>query len=620
MFHVEHSIMSDTSFKPDIQEIVRKLPGKPGVYQFLNRTGDLIYIGKAKNLKKRVASYFTRSEQHSYKHDALVRQIHDIHYILVEDESDALLLENNLIKENQPKYNIMLKDDKTYPWIVIPNEGFPRVMLTRNYISDGSLYFGPYTSVVMVRSMLDLIRQLFKVRTCKLSLTKENIDKGKFRHCLEFDLGNCLAPCEGLQSAEDYASAIKEIKEILKGNFQDVILHLKESMQGFAKSYHFEMADLVRLKIETLEKYKARSTIVNPKISNVDVFSVVDEEHYAYVNFMKIAHGAIVQSHNVEVVKRITEVPKEILSYVIFDLRARFGSDAREIILPVTPDICPAGVIVTVPKQGDKRKLLELSGRNAMSYKKDREMAREAMNRSDSITGVLEELKKDLRLKVLPKRMECFDNSNIQGTNPVASCVVFENGKPKKSAYRHYNIKTVSGPNDFASMEEIIYRRYSRLIEEGTGLPDLIIVDGGKGQLSAAVNSMDKLKIRQKIAIVGIAKRLEEIYVPGDSIPLYLDKNSQSLRLIQQMRNEAHRFGITFHRQKRNQSLFESEMDRIPGIGTSTKEKIQLKVKDFQLLRSMSLEEIGAITGKRAARILQDYFRQKGTSQVSDEP
>lgn len=597
--------------KSHIQEVVNKLPGKPGVYQFLNASGEFIYIGKAKNLKKRVTSYFTRSDQHSYKHDTLVRQIQDIRYILVDDESDALLLENNLIKENLPKYNIMLKDDKTYPWIVITNERFPRVMLTRNYILDGSVYFGPYTSVVMVRAMLDLIRQLFKLRTCKLSLTAENIARGKFQHCLEFDLGNCLAPCEDRQTEENYMVAISQIKEILKGNYQQVILQLKEAMGNFAKAYQFEQADIVRQKIETLEKYKGRSTIVNPKISNVDVFSILDEETHAYVNFMKIVNGAIVQSHNVEAVKKIEEAKEEILSYVIFDLRARFSSDAKEIIVPVLPDVCQPRVNYTIPKQGDKRKILELSERNALSYKKDRELARESLSRPDPSTSLLLDMKRDLRLKTLPVRIECFDNSNIQGTNPVASCVVFECGKPKKSDYRHYNIKTVEGPNDFASMEEVIHRRYSRLLQEGAQLPDLIIVDGGKGQLSAALVSLDKLSLREKIAIVGIAKRLEEIYVPGDSVPLYLDKNSRSLRLIQQLRNEAHRFGITFHRKKRESSLFESQLDVIPGIGPATKEKIQLKVKDLQLLSSMNIQEIASITGIRAAKILYDYFHQE---------
>jgi excinuclease ABC subunit C len=603
--------MADNSH---IQEIVNKLPGKPGVYQFINSSGDLIYIGKAKNLKKRVTSYFTRSDQRSYKHDALVRQINDIHYILVDDESDALLLENNLIKENLPKYNIMLKDDKTYPWIVITNERFPRVMLTRNYIQDGSIYFGPYTSVVMVRAVLDLIRQLFKLRTCKLSLTVENIEKGKFQHCLEFDLGNCLAPCENLQTEENYMIAISQIKEILKGNYQQVIIQLKEAMADFARLYQFEQADIVRQKIETLEKYKGRSTIVNPKISNVDVFSILDEDSHAYVNFMKIVNGAIVQSHNVEVVKKIAEIKQEILSYVIFDLRARFNSDSKEVLVPVLPDVCQPGINYVIPKQGDKKKLLELSERNALSYKKDREIAREALSRPDPTTSILLDLKRDLRLKALPVRIECFDNSNIQGTNPVASCVVFECGKPKKSDYRHYNIKTVEGPNDFASMEEVIFRRYTRIIQEGAQLPDLIIVDGGKGQLSSALSSLDKLNLREKVAIVGIAKRLEEIYVPGDSVPLYLDKNSRSLRLIQRLRNEAHRFGITFHRKKRETALFESELDVIPGIGPATKEKIQLKVKDLQLLGSMDLQEIASITGLRAAKILHDHFHQKSVS------
>jgi excinuclease ABC subunit C len=463
----------------------------------------------------------------------------------------------------------------------------------------------------MVRAVLDLIRQLFKLRTCKLSLTVENIERGKFQHCLEFDMGNCLAPCENRQSEESYMSAISQIKEILKGNYQQVIMQLKEAMGNYARLYQYEEADLIRLKIETLEKYKGRSTIVNPRINNVDVFSLLDEDSHAYVNFMKIVNGAIVQSHNIEVVKKIDEIKSEILSYVMYDLRARFSSDAREIIVPFLPDVRLSGITYTIPKQGDKRKLLELSERNALSYRKDRELAREALSRPDPATSVLLDLKRDLRLKSLPVKIECFDNSNIQGTNPVASCVVFECGKPKKSDYRHYNIKTVVGPNDFASMEEVIFRRYTRLIQEGTQLPDLIVVDGGKGQLSAALASLEKLGLREKIAIVGIAKRLEEIYVPGDPVPLYLDKNSRSLRLIQQLRNEAHRFGITFHRKKRETALFESELDVIHGIGPATKEKIQLKLKDLQLLSSMNLGEIASITGMKAAKILHDHFHRK---------
>jgi excinuclease ABC subunit C len=592
-----------------IHEKVKKLPEKPGVYQFLNFSGDILYIGKAKNLRKRVNSYFTRSDQHNYKHEVLVRKIHDIHYVLVEDESDALLLENNLIKEYQPRYNILLKDDKTFPWIVITKERFPRVLQTRNYILDGSEYFGPYTSVMMVRTMLDMIRQLYKLRTCKLNLSEDNIATGKFRRCLEFDLGNCLGPCEGLQPELDYQESIEQIREILKGNYQQVIIQLKKMMVGFSRLYQFEQAEIVRLKIETLERYKGKSTIVNPRISHVDVYSMIDDENIAYVNFIKIVNGAIVQSHNVEVVKRIAEPKEEILSFVIYDLRDRFKSDAKEIIVPFNPDTNPWKIKITIPVRGDKKRLLDLSERNARSYKRDRQMAKEVVNKGGMADTIMESLKRDLRLKKEPERIECFDNSNIQGTHPVASCVVFLGGRPKKSEYRHFNIKTVVGSDDFASMEEIILRRYSRVLLEKGILPDLIVVDGGKGQLSAAVKSLAKLELHDKIAIIGIAKRLEEIYIPGDPVPLYLDKNSKSLRLIQHMRNEAHRFGITFHRKKRESTFLESELDNISGIGKATREKVLLKLKDIQQLKEMSLEEMQKIAGNRAAKVLMNYFQ-----------
>jgi len=591
-----------------IHEKVKKLPDKPGVYQFLNLTGEILYIGKAKNLRKRVNSYFTRADILNYKLEVLIKKVQDIHYILVEDESDALLLENNLIKEYQPRYNVLLKDDKTFPWIAITRERFPRVILTRNYVEDGSEYFGPYTSVISVRTMLDMIRQLYKLRTCKLNLTRENIEKGKFRRCLEFDLGNCLAPCEGLQSENDYIISIDQIREILKGNYQQVIVQFRKMMIDFARKYDFEKAEMIRVKIEILEKYKGKSTIVNPKISHVDVYSMIDEENASYINFMKIVNGAIIQSHNVEIVKRIAEVKEEVLAFVIFDLRERFRSDAREIIVPFKPEILPENIRISIPVRGDKKKLLDLSERNARSYRRDLEMAKDELSREDKGASVLASLKKDLRLRTEPFQIECFDNSNIQGTNPVASCVVFVSGKPKKSEYRHFNIKSVTGPDDFATMEEIVFRRYFRVLDEGGRLPDLIIVDGGKGQLSAALKSLHKLNIRDRVAIIGIAKRLEEIYVPEDPVPLYLDKNSPSLRLIQQIRNEAHRFGITFHRKKRELSFFESELDRIPGIGKATRERILLKLKDIQQLKHMEKDEIEQIAGKRAGKILYEYF------------
>lgn len=602
-----HKTMENNTSPQSIHEFVKKMPGKPGVYQFFDKAGTILYIGKAKNLQKRVSSYFARPNQ-SFKHDALVRKIADIRYILVEDESDALLLENNLIKENQPRYNILLKDDKTYPWIVITRERFPRVLQTRNYVPDGSVYFGPYTSGVMVRNMLDMIKQLFRLRTCKLVLSDENIEKGKFRKCLEFDLGNCLAPCEALQTEEDYMQSIAQIHELLKGNYQEVIEQLKKVMLRYSNSYLFEQAELVRMKIETLERYKGKSTIVNQKISNVDVFSMADDEGFSYVNFMKIVNGAIVQAHNVEIVKRIDEPREEILGFVIFDLRARFKSNAREIIVPFMPEIMGKGFEPVVPLRGDKKKLLDLSLRNVASYRRDRMLSREIVRKEVPVMKVLQ---RDLKLLSEPVRIECFDNSNIQGTNPVASCVVFIDGKARKSEYRHFNIKTVTGANDFASMEEIIFRRYERVLREGTPLPDLIVIDGGKGQLSAALQSLEKLGLREKIAIIGIAKRLEEIYVPNDPIPLYLDKNSPSLKLIQQLRNEAHRFGITFHRKKREDSFLISELDGIKGIGAATRENILSKVRDIGELKEMSRENLILLAGKRAGQLLYEAFRKQ---------
>lgn len=597
--------MESNTSPQSLHEIVKSLPGKPGVYQFFDKTGIILYIGKAKNLNKRVSSYFTRSNQ-SYKHDALVRKIADIRYILVEDESDALLLENNLIKENQPRYNILLKDDKTFPWIVVTSERFPRVMQTRNYVLDGSFYFGPYTSGMMVRNMLDMIRQLFKLRSCGLVLSAENVERGKFKKCLEFDLGNCNAPCIGMQTEEEYMQAITQIKEILKGNYQEVIEQLRKVMHKFARAYQFEQAELIRIKIEMLERYKGKSTIVNPRISNVDVFSMADDENFAYVNFMKIVNGAVVQAHNVEIVKKLDEPKEEILGFVIFELRERFKSNSREVIVPFLPEIVGAGFQSVVPVKGDKMKLLDLSVRNSASYRKDRMLSREVVRKE---VPVLKVLQRDLKLLAEPERIECFDNSNIHGANPVASCVVFINGKPKKSEYRHFNVKTVTGPNDFASMEEIIFRRYERTLKEKTPLPDLIVVDGGKGQLSAALQSLDKLELRDKIAIIGIAKRLEEIYVPNDPVPLYLDKTSPSLKLIQQIRNEAHRFGIAFHRKKREGDFLLSELDGIKGIGTVTRERVLAKVRDIAELKEMSLADLEKLAGKKAGGLLFMAFK-----------
>lgn len=609
MFHVElfgqgNFGMSETTSP----QYVSQLPSKPGVYQFLNAQGEILYIGKAKNLRKRVTSYFGASKSGNYKQDVLVKKIAEVKYIIVENESDALLLENNLIKEYRPKYNILLKDDKTYPWICIRKERFPRVMQTRNYIADGCEYFGPYTSGMMVKTILELIRQLFKLRTCKLSLSESNVNKGKFKRCLEFHLGNCKGPCEGLQSAEDYEQAIAQIRDILKGNYHQVLNQMKGLMEQFAGQLQFEEAELVRKKIEVLERFRGRSTIVNPKIRHVDVFSMIDEAQFAYINFLKVVNGSIVQAHNLEIQKVVHEERKELLSSIIFDLRNRFKSKAPEIIVPFRPDIAMNGVRFTVPLRGDKIKLLELSYRNALSYRNDKDALRQSGNRTEQETILLEKLQTELRLKKLPVHIECFDNSNLQGTDPVASCVVYRSGRPDKSAYRHYNIKTVQGPDDYASMAEIIHRRYRRILEEKGGLPDLIIIDGGKGQLNAAIKSLKDLNIFTSVAVISIAKRLEEIYVPGDPVPLYLDKHSASLRLIQKIRDEAHRFGITFHQRKRSGKQLLSAFDQIPGIGIETRNKILLTEPDMEVLRKLGQEELIRLFGKRVGNVLFRYF------------
>jgi excinuclease ABC subunit C len=590
------------------RDVINNLPPKPGVYQFLNSNEEIIYIGKAKNLRKRVSSYFKTSDSGNFKQETMVKKIDQIKYVLVENESEALLLENNLIKENKPKYNILLKDDKTYPWICIKNERFPRVLQTRNYVTDGSEYFGPYTSGIMVKTLLGLIKQLYKLRSCKLSLSAAGIKQGRFKRCLEFHLGNCKAPCEGLQEAEDYNQSVSQIREILKGNYHQVINHLKQLMQHFSNELKFEEAETIRQKIVILEKFKGKSTIVNPKISHVDVFSVIDEENNAYINFLKVVNGAIVQAHNIEIQKKLQEDKSEILNYVIFDVRKRFRSTAPEIILPFVPDIPMEGVIYTIPVRGDKKKLLDLSLRNATSFRNDKAALRQEDKWTQQELSVLTRLQDDLRLKRLPMHIECFDNSNIQGSDPVASCVVFKSARPAKSDYRHYNIKTVKGPNDFASMEEIIGRRFRRILEEQGELPDLIIIDGGKGQLNSAVRRLKSLNLYDQVAIIGIAKRLEEIYIPDDPIPLYLDKNSSSLRLIQKIRDEAHRFGIAFHRKKRSKVQLQSSFSAIPGIGEATRNRLLKAQPDIEILKKMSLEELSEIAGVRAAKILYNYF------------
>ncbi len=593
-----------------LTNIAKSLPEKPGIYQFFDNTGNIIYIGKAKDLKKRVSSYFTTSKKSNFKTQVLVSKIDNIKYVVVENESDALLLENNFIKKYLPRYNVLLKDDKTFPWICIKKERFPRVYLTRRLEKDGSEYFGPYTSVMMVRTLIDLIRRLYKLRNCKYNLSKENIEKRRYRLCLEFHLENCRGPCEDLQTEEDYDDSIKQIRQILKGNLQSVINYLTDLMNQFAGRYKFEEAEIVKKKIEILEKYKSKSTVVNPGIKNVDVFSMDDEENIAYINFLKIINGAIIQSHSVELLKHIEEKREELLSYAVVEIRERLKSDSDEIILPFKPDIVFNNIKITIPKKGDKKKLLDLSLRNARNYKLERERQKTDSKKDSRTEELLNTLKKDLRLNELPHHIECFDISNTQGSNPVASCVVFRNTRPSKKEYRHYIIKTVKGINDFASIEEVVYRRFRRLIEDDESLPQLVIIDGGKGQLSSASRSLRALNIEDKLRLVGIAKRLEEIYFPGDPVALYLNKNSQALKLIQRVRNEAHRFGLTFHRKRRIKSALNSALDNIPGIGEITMRKLIEQLGSIDSVKKAGLEDLAKIVGKRKARILFNYFRK----------
>lgn len=597
---------ADTSEK--IKQQLEVIPDKPGVYQLYNGAGELIYVGKAKSLKKRVNSYFNRAAHESNKVRVMVTKVASIRHIVVNSESDALLLENNLIKENQPRYNILLKDDKTFPWICIKKEPFPRVFLTRKLLQDGSEYFGPYTSALMVRTLLTLVKQLYHLRNCSLSLTNENISKAKFKVCLEYHIGNCLAPCVGKQQATDYESSIAQIRLILRGNIHQLISGLKEEMKRMASEYKFEDAELIRRKLEILEKFQGKSTIVNPDIKDVDVFSLIEIPSGAIINYIRVISGSVVQSHTIELKKQLEESPVELLQYAIVDIRNRLASDAPEIILPMDPGIEWNGVEITIPKIGDKKRLLELSERNAKFYLLEKEKRQEPRSKEAKAQHLLEMMQKDLRMSIPPAHIECFDNSNIQGTNPVAACVVFRNGKPSSSEYRHFNVKSVTGPDDFASMQEIVLRRYTRLLEEKKELPQLIVIDGGKGQLNAALNSLEKLNLRGKITVIGIAKKLEEIYFPDDPIPLYLDKNSYSLKIIQQIRNEAHRFGIEFHRQKRSKKFLVSELENIDGVGESTINLILSEYRSVENIKKLSLEKLQEIAGKSKGSIIYSYF------------
>ena len=585
---------------------IKSLPNSPGVYQYFDKDDVIIYVGKAKNLKKRVASYFTKNHENG-KTRVLVKKIVSIKHIVVDTETDALLLENNLIKKYQPKYNVMLKDDKTYPWICIKKERFPRVFLTRNVVKDGSEYFGPYTSVRTVKALLDLIKELYTLRTCNYDLSEDKIISKKYKVCLEYHLGNCKAPCENLQTEENYLLDISAIRNIIKGNFKESLEKFSELMQGFANNMEFEEAHKIKEKIDQLANYQAKSTVVNPSINNVDVFSVISDESFGYVNFFKIANGAIIQSHTSEIKKKLDESDKELLELSIIEIRQRFNSHSKEIYVPFAVEV-GNDIKVTIPKTGDKKRIVELSVRNARYFRQDRFKQMKIVDPDRHAKRIMSQMKSDLRLKEEPRHIECFDNSNIQGTHPVAACVVFRNGKPSKKEYRHYNIKTVVGPDDFASMEEVVFRRYKRLLAENESLPQLIVIDGGKGQLSSALKSLDALGLRGKIAIIGIAKRLEEIYYPGDSIPLYLDKKSESLKIIQFLRNEAHRFGITFHRNKRSKSSIQSELEQIPKVGKQTITTLLRKFKSAKRVKSATKEELEKELGKSRAKIVFEYF------------
>ena len=584
--------------KSDLFEIqLKSLPQVAGVYQYFDKSDRVIYVGKAKNLKKRVSSYFNKVHDNR-KTAVLVKNIIRIEHIVVETEMDALLLENNLIKKYQPRYNVLLKDDKTYPWICIKKEPFPRIFYTRRVIKDGSEYFGPYTNMKTIMTLLGLVRTLYPLRSCKFDLSDEKVNAEKYKVCLEYHMGNCLAPCTKQIEAEVYDNNIKAIREIIKGNFKESIQGFKKQMDSFAAEMEFEKAQTIKEKIESLKNYQAKSTIVNSKINNVDVFSIVSDESYGYVNFIQVSHGAIVRSHTLEIKKKLDETDATLLQLGVIEIRQLFFSSAKEIFLSEAVALGD-DLKVTVPLMGDKRKLVDLSIRNAKFFRMERFKQMKIVDPERHTSRIMSQMKTDLRLPKEPYHIECFDNSNIQGSNPVAACVVFKNGKPNKKDYRHYNIKTVEGPDDFASMEEVVYRRYKRLLEEEASLPQLIVIDGGKGQLSSAVKSLDLLGLRGKISIVGIAKRLEEIYFPEDSIPLYLDKRSESLKVLQRARDEAHRFGITFHRQKRSKGSLNSKLDQITGIGPATRDKLLIHFKSLKRIREASKDELEKILGKQ---------------------
>ncbi|MGN6180504.1 MAG: excinuclease ABC subunit UvrC [Mucilaginibacter sp.] len=597
------------SEKFDYRAALKNIPHKPGVYQYWDSEKELIYIGKAKDLRNRVGSYFNKDLNVNAKTRVLVSKIRNITFTIVDTEVDAWLLENSLIKKHQPRYNVMLKDDKTYPWIIIKNENYPRIFWTRRIIRDGSKYLGPYASVSMMHNILELIRETYPLRTCNLPLTRENIDKGKFRVCLEYQLGNCKGPCQSLQTEEDYDNSIEEIKDILNGKIGAVLRGLKTELDNAVANMNFEYAHKLKRKFDLLENYQSKSTVVNSSITDVDVFSIASEEKYAFVNFLKIMNGTIIQTQTIELKKRLDETDEELLTLAISEFRSRYNSHSREIIVPFAIDLeDTAGIKFTVPKLGEKKKLLDLSQKNVLFFKKEKIDQYEKLNPEVRTERLLAQMMKDLRMNQLPRHIECFDNSNFQGKYPVSAIVVFKDGKPSKKDYRHFNVKTVEGPNDFATMEEAVHRRYRRMLEEGTELPQLIIIDGGKGQLSAALKSLKLLGIDKQVTVIGIAKRLEELYYPGDQYPLYLDKKSETLKVIQQLRDEAHRFGITFHRKKRDKGTLVTELELIEGVGKTSAAKLLKYFKSVKKVREASEEELMEVVNTKQAKAIREYF------------
>lgn len=596
-------------YDDELKKKISELPQSPGVYQYFDASGTIIYIGKAKKLKNRVLSYLNKTNQ-SDKTRVLVGKIHDFKYIVVESEQDALLLENNLIKKYKPKYNILLKDDKSYPWICIKKEPYPRVFITRRFVRDGSEYFGPYTSARFAHTLIALIKSLYKLRTCHLPLNQKAIDQGRFKVCLEYHIGNCIGPCVGKIRETEYNEFIVQIRNILKGNLSSVIEVMTRKMREYADALQFEKANEMKEALDAIRTYQSKSTIVRSTISDTDVFSYIEDDKYAYINYLRIVHGAVIQVHTIEMEKKIDEAKEELLSFAIYEIRQLVNSNSKEIIVPFYPDVEMEGVSYIIPQRGDKKHLLELSERNVSYFKMDKDRQR-STKKEDSKFNILKTIKLELKLPTLPHRIECFDNSNIQGTNPVASCVVFIDGKPAKREYRKFHVKTVVGADDFASMEEIIFRRYHRVLDEGLELPDLIVIDGGKGQLHSAVNSLKKLDLYGKVPILGLAKQMEEIYFPEDKDPYLLAKNSVALKTLMHIRDEAHRFGITFHRKLREKSQIVSVLSGIKGIGEKAEAHLLQEFKSVEKIKNASLEDLTKVIGAKRANLVYDYFKQE---------